>query len=327
MSRHDASRFGNIGLVFGGTSAEREVSLKSGAAAAAALNAMGIEYQVFDGAKAVIEAAHGRSIDTVLNLLHGRGGEDGCLQGALAIYDIDVTGSDLLSSALSMNKLQTKRIWRACGLPTPDWRVATSTADAERIIAELALPVFVKPAREGSSVGMSRVSTRQALRPALEQALLHDSIVLVERLVQGPEYTASILQQQSLPLIRITTPSGFYDYNAKYQSTQTRYACPCGLDVGREIELQELARQAFQLLGCSGWGRVDFMLDEDAAPWLLEANTVPGMTDHSLVPMAAAAAGLDFQELVWRILETACSHSAEQPLFNRQPKGSQSWDD
>ena len=307
MSGFDAKRFGRVGLALGGDSAEREVSLRSGRAVADALQRLGVDVIELDGVRAVVEAAHAGRIDCVFNVLHGRGGEDGCLQGALAAYGVPMTGSGLLASALAMDKLQTKRVWRACGLPTPDWRVAESTADAERIAAELPAPLFVKPAREGSSVGMRRVDDPGQLAEALTHALAHDRRVLVEVLVDGPEYTASLLGDRVLPLIRIETPRAFYDYDAKYASTDTRYHSPCGLDDDTEQALAALARDAFDVLGCSGWGRVDFLLDGDGRPWLLEVNTVPGMTGQSLVPMAARAAGLEFDTLVARILETAAA--------------------
>ena len=305
MSAFDAGRFGRVGLALGGESAERAISLKSGRAVAAALERLGADIVELDGVRATVDAAAAGRIDRVFNILHGRGGEDGCLQGALAAYGVPMTGSGLLASALSMDKLQTKRVWRACGLPTPDWQVAESADDAADIAELLPMPLFVKPAREGSSVGMRRVDRADRLADALAHALEHDRQVLVERLVDGPEYTASVLGETVLPLIRIETPRDFYDYDAKYASGDTRYHCPCGLDAGTEDGLAALAREAFEVLGCSGWGRVDFLLDGDGRPWLLEANTVPGMTDHSLVPMAAQVAGLTFDALVGRILETA----------------------
>lgn len=294
-----------LGLVCGGDSAERDVSLRSGAAVGQALTALGHDFETFHDPRALIEAVREGRVARVFNVLHGRGGEDGCLQGALALYRVPVTGSGVLGSALAMDKLMSKHIWRAAGLPTADWQLATDAGQAGAIARALPGPWFVKPAREGSSVGMSRVEHPDALADAIARALEHDREVLVERLIDGGEYTAAILDRQVLPLIRIATPREFYDYAAKYQAGDTQYHCPCGLVAAREAELAELAGQAFELLGCRGWGRVDFMLDRDGRPWLLEANTVPGMTDHSLVPMAARAAGLDFPALVERILETA----------------------
>lgn len=305
MTRFDPTRYGRLALVCGGDSAEREISLRSGRAVSASLVRTGVAHEVFDGPRAVIEAAREGRVETVLNMLHGRGGEDGCLQGALALFEVPVTGSGVLASALTMDKLQTKRVWCSVGLPTPQWRVAADSGEAGAIAHELGVPVFVKPTREGSSVGMSRVTRSADLAAAIDRALAHDDTALVERMIDGPEYTAAVLNGRALPLIRIATPREFYDFDAKYAAGDTEYHCPCGLPGGREAELQAMALQAFEVLGCSGWGRVDFLLDEDGGPWLLEVNTVPGMTDHSLVPMAAAAAGLGFDALVQRILETA----------------------
>jgi len=294
-----------LSLVCGGDSAEREVSLNSGAAVASALTRLGLEFDTYDDPRVLVEAAREGRVARVFNVLHGRGGEDGCLQGALALYRVPVTGSGVLGSALAMDKLMSKHIWRSAGLPTADWQVATDAGQADAVARALPGPWFVKPAREGSSVGMSRVEHSGGLATAISRALAHDREVLVERLIEGGEYTAAILDRQVLPLIRIATPREFYDYEAKYQAADTEYHCPSGIDAALENELAGLAGRAFELLGCRGWGRVDFMLDRDGRPWLLEANTVPGMTDHSLVPMAARAAGLEFPELVERILATA----------------------
>lgn len=308
MNDRDPLLFGHVALVIGGDSAEREVSLRGGRAVTAALEALDIQFSVVDGPKRLLEQVAAGHFDRVFNLLHGRGGEDGALQGALRLYGVPVTGSGVLASALSMDKLQSKRIWRACDLPTPDWQTARSRDDADAILSALEPPYFVKPAREGSSIGMTRVETGDGLADAIEKALAFDDTVLVERLIEGTEYTAAILQEKVLPLIRLETPREFYDYEAKYESGDTHYHCPCGLDAGTESKLAELCLNAFSVLGTSGWGRVDLMVDGDGQPWLLEVNTTPGMTDHSLMPMAAAAAGIDFEELVWRILTTSRSH-------------------
>lgn len=294
-----------LALICGGDSAERDVSLKSGAAVASALQALRIGFDRYDDVRDLLEAVRGGRVARVFNVLHGRGGEDGCLQGALALYRIPVTGSGVLASALAMDKVMTKRIWRSAGLPTADWQVASAAGQADEIAERLPGPWFVKPAREGSSVGMSRVERADQLAGAIGRALDHDREALVERLIEGGEYTAAIVDGRVLPLIRIATPRAFYDYQAKYQAADTEYHCPCGLDAALEAELARMAASAFEQLGCRGWGRVDFMLDGDRRPWLLEANTVPGMTDHSLVPMAAAAAGMSFEALVQRILATA----------------------
>lgn len=307
MSLGDPRKFGQVALVVGGDSGEREVSLRGGRAVAAAMERLGVEFSVVDGPRRLLEHVAAGHYDRVFNLLHGRGGEDGTLQGALRIYGVPVTGSNVLASALSMDKLQSKRVFAACGLPTPEWRVAHRVEDAQCILDELPPPLFVKPAREGSSLGMSRVLKREELAPALEKGLSYDTTVLVERMIAGPEYTAAILNGRALPLIRLTTPREFYDYQAKYEAGDTQYRCPCGLDESTESSLAELCLEAFQVLGTSGWGRVDLMMDEREQPWLLEVNTTPGMTDHSLMPMAAKAAGIDFEELVWRILETSLS--------------------
>lgn len=294
---------GRVALVIGGSSAEREVSLMGGRAVAAALDKLGVDHTVVDGPRALLDLVAAGRVDRVFNMLHGRGGEDGGLQGALRLYDVPCTGSGVLASALTMDKLQTKRIWTATGLPTPQWELMTDSALEDR--AEMKPPVFVKPAREGSSVGMSRVVDDGQLDQAVRLALEYDSQVLIEALVDGPEYTATILDGESLPLIRIETPREFYDYTAKYEADDTEYRCPSGLDAARERELQALCLRAFEVLGGSGWGRVDFLIDGSGQPWLIDVNTVPGMTGHSLVPMAARAAGMDFEELVWRILKTA----------------------
>lgn len=310
MKLGDPGQFGQVALVIGGESAEREVSLRGGQAVAAAMGRLGVEFSIVDGARRLLEQVAAGHHDRVFNLMHGRGGEDGQLQGALSIYGVPVTGSGVLASALSMDKLQSKRVFQACGLPTPEWRTATRPDQAASILAELPVPLFVKPSREGSSIGMSRVSRPEALEPALARALEHGPVVLVERMVVGAEYTAGVLGRQSLPLIRLETPREFYDYQAKYESTDTLYHVPCGLDAATEARLAELSLKAFDVLGTRGWGRVDLMLDEDGQAWLLEVNTVPGMTAQSLMPMAAQAAGISFDELVWKILETSLEGTA-----------------
>jgi D-alanine-D-alanine ligase len=305
MNPSDPRQFGHVALVVGGDSAEREVSLRGGRAVAAALESLGVQFSVVDGPRRLLEQVAAGHYDRVFNLLHGRGGEDGALQGALRIYGVPVTGSGVLASALTMDKLQSKRVWVACDLPTPAWRVAHAAADAAAIASALPEPWFVKPAREGSSIGMTRVSRAEDLAGAIDKALAFDPTVLVESLIEGVEYTAAILEDRVLPLIRLETPREFYDYEAKYESGDTRYRCPCGLSEAREAELGALCLEAFRVLGTTGWGRVDLMVDRDERPWLLEVNTTPGMTDHSLMPMAAHAAGIEFEELVWRILNTS----------------------
>ncbi len=307
MTRDQVLGMGHVALVIGGDSAEREVSLRGGEAVARALASLKVQYSVVDGPRRLLEQVAAGHYDRVFNLLHGRGGEDGALQGALRIYGIPVTGSGVLGSALTMDKLQTKRVWQACGLPTPPWQVATAASQAKAMVETLGLPLFVKPAREGSSIGMSRVDRIEQLGPAIEQALAFDERVLVERLIDGPEYTAAVLDGQVLPLIGLKPARTFYDYAAKYESGDTEYRCPCGLPEAEEAALVSLCAEAFEVVGASGWGRVDLMVDGQGQPWLLEVNTTPGMTERSLVPKAARAAGIEFEELVWRILKTSRS--------------------
>ena len=305
MSNDQAMKLGQVALVVGGDSAEREISLRGGKAVAAALERLGVQFSVVDGPRRLLEQVAAGHYDRVFNLLHGRGGEDGALQGALRIYGVPVTGSGVLASALTMDKVQTKRVWQSAGLPTAPWALATASDQATEIVDTLGLPLFVKPAREGSSIGMSRVDEASQLPAAIERALAFDGRVLVERLIDGPEFTAAILDGQVLPLIGLKPARTFYDYEAKYESGDTRYLIPCGLSETREAELAALCRQAFEVVDACGWGRVDLMLDRDGQPWLLEVNTTPGMTENSLVPKAAAAAGISFEELVWRILNTS----------------------
>lgn len=307
MMNSPFSRYGRVALVMGGQGAEREVSLDGGKAVADALRRLGVTLEVFDGIAALMQAVVSGRVDRVFNLLHGRGGEDGELQGALAAYGVPVTGSGILGSAVTMDKIASKRLWRGAEIPTPSWRVvdARVPADIQTIVDALGLPVFVKPAREGSSVGMSKVQTVDELGPALELATRYDRWLLVEAMVTGAEYTAGILDGQALPLIRIETPRAFYDYEAKYLTDDTEYHIPCGLDAASEAHCQRIALRAFEVLGGSGWGRVDFLLDGEGAPWMIDVNTTPGMTSHSLVPKAAAATGVDFDQLVGRILATS----------------------
>lgn len=299
---HDPAQFGRVGVLMGGWAAEREVSLVSGQAVLKALVRCGVDAHGVDVTRESIRQVVDAGFDRVFIALHGRGGEDGVIQGLLEACAIPYTGSRVLASALAMDKLRTKRLWAGAGLPTPPSVVMTAESDPDSVVAELGLPLMVKPANEGSSIGMSRVETRDALSRAFEEARRYDADVFAERWVHGREYTASVLGDTVLPLICIETTRAFYDYTAKYHADDTRYHCPAGLDDATEMMLARLARRAFEALGCSGWGRIDLICDGEGAPWLIEANTVPGMTDHSLVPMAARAAGIDFDELVWRIL-------------------------
>jgi D-alanine-D-alanine ligase len=300
-----ASEFGRVAVLLGGTSSERDVSLITGKAVLAALERRGVAVMGFDpGARALAELLE-LGIDRVWIALHGPGGEDGTLQGALEFLGLPYTGSGVMGSAIGMDKLRTKWLCQALGVSTAPFVVLRTPQDLDTAIEQLGLPVFVKPGSQGSSVGMARVERAEELRPAWEQALRFDPVVFAESLIPGAEYTVSILHDRALPSIRIETPRTFYDYEAKYLRNDTRYFCPSGLSAPAEEHLGRLALAAFEACGAEGWGRSDFMLDRTGRPQLLEINTVPGMTDHSLVPMAARAAGMDFEELVWRVLETS----------------------
>ncbi len=294
--------FGKVAVLLGGWSAEREISLISGGEVLKALQAAGVDAHGIDAGRDVLEVLKAGAFDRVFNMLHGRGGEDGVIQGALELIGLPCTGSGVLGSAVCMDKLMTKRLWRGAGLPTPDYQVLDGDTDWVVVASGLGLPLIVKPALEGSSIGMSKVETVGDLPEAYARAAACGGPVFAERWVTGTEYTAAILEGEPLPLIRLETPRAFYDYEAKYKAETTRYHVPCGLEAAVEQRFQSLALQAFEAVGARGWGRVDLMVDRVGVPWLIEVNTVPGMTDHSLVPMAARAAGLDFQALVLRIL-------------------------
>ncbi len=303
MNITDPKAFGRVAVVMGGDSAEREVSLKSGAGVLGALRSRGVDAHGIDGIPALLDALRAGHYARVFNILHGRGGEDGVLQGALEALRVPYTGSGVLGSALGMDKIRTKQIWETLGLPTARYRVvdALHAADVDAIIAAIGLPLIVKPSHEGSTVGISRAWNREQLISGIEAARTHDGEVLIEQLIEGDEYTVAILGRRALPSIRIVPAQGFYDYQAKYLADDTLYLCP-GLDGAAEAEMQALALAAFDAVGCSGWGRVDFMRDRDGRNVLLEVNTAPGMTDHSLVPKSAATVGIDYPELCWRIL-------------------------
>ncbi len=305
MTLGDPAHFGKVLVAMGGTSAEREISLIGGRAVLAALKRSGVDAEALVVGNRPLDDLRRKACDRVFNMLHGRGGEDGVFQGLLESLEIPYTGSGVLGSALGMDKLRTKLCWRGAGLPTPDWQLLDSPADLDQCIEILGFPVIVKPVLEGSSIGMARADDRWQLRAAWESARRFGCPVMAERWIEGTEYTAALLQQRMLPLIRLETPRSFYDYEAKYRADSTRYLCPCGLPEERERSLQSLARRACEVIGVSGWGRVDLFCDAAGQPWLIEVNTIPGMTDHSLVPMAAAAAGIAFDDLVWRILETS----------------------
>jgi D-alanine-D-alanine ligase len=297
------SEFGRVAVLMGGTSAEREVSLNSGNAVLTALKRKGVDAHGIDVGDDVLSQLRAGAFARAFIVLHGRIGEDGTIQGALELMGIPYTGSGVLGSALGMDKLRCKLIWSASGIPVADFVVLTPDMDLDGVVQRLGLPIFVKPAREGSSIGISKASSRAELEQAWTLAAKYDSVVLAERFVDGAEITCGILGERALPLIRIETTTEFYDYEAKYTRDDTTYRCPSGLDAALEYRLQDIARRAFDVIGCRGWGRVDFMLDRDGNPYVLEVNTVPGMTDHSLVPKAARHAGISFEDLCLRILE------------------------
>jgi D-alanine-D-alanine ligase len=300
-----AAEFGRVAVLFGGTSTEREISLLSGRAVLAALQRRGVDAHGFDPAERPLAALQQERFERVWIALHGPGGEDGTLQGALEFLGLPYTGSGVMGSAIGMDKLRTKRLAGAVAVPTADFVVLREAADLDLALERLGLPMIVKPATQGSSVGMSRVNAAAELRAAWEAAMQVDRCAFAEPWITGGEYTVAILQGRALPAIRIETPRAFYDYEAKYLRDDTRYHCPSGLSQPAEQHLAALAQAAFEACGAEGWGRADFMMDRTGRPLLLEINTVPGMTDHSLVPMAARAAGIDFGELVWRVLETS----------------------
>ncbi|MDF3934366.1 D-alanine--D-alanine ligase [Pseudomonas citronellolis] len=298
----DPRAFGRVAVLFGGKSAEREVSLKSGGMVLKALQDAGVDAFGIDVGDDLLQRLVSEKIDRAFIILHGRGGEDGSMQGLLEVAGIPYTGSGVLASALAMDKLRTKRVWLSLGLPTPAYAVLASEDDCRRAATELGFPLIVKPAHEGSSIGMAKVDGVEALIEAWRSAAEYDSQVLVEQWISGPEFTVASLRGQVLPVIGLGTPHSFYDYDAKYLANDTQYRIPCGLSPEKERELQDLTARACEALGIQGWGRTDVMQDAEGRFWLLEVNTAPGMTDHSLVPMAARAAGLDFQQLVLAIL-------------------------
>ena len=303
----NAREFGHVAVLMGGASAEREVSLMSGKAVLEALVSRGVDAAGFDPAERPLAELIATGFDRVFIALHGPGGEDGAVQGALEWMGLPYTGSGVLGSAVGMDKLRTKRLAGAAGVATPPWMLLTGAPDFERAVAELGLPLAVKPAAQGSSVGMSRVAAAGELPAAWRAASALDPVVIAERWITAGEYTVAVLQGEALPAIRIETPRDFYDYQAKYFADDTRYLIPCGLAQPAESALKRMALATFAATGASGWGRVDFVMDESGQGMLLEINTVPGMTSHSLVPMAARATGIDFAELVWRVLETSFS--------------------
>lgn len=301
-SQLPVAAFGRVAVLFGGKSAERDVSLKSGNAVLSALQGAGVDAFGIDVGDDVLERLLNEKIDRAFIVLHGRGGEDGSMQGLLECAGIPYTGSGILASALAMDKLRTKQVWQSLGLSTPRHAVLASADDCRRAAAELGFPLIVKPAHEGSSIGMAKVADVESLIAAWQDAAVYDSQVLVEQWIHGPEFTIAMLRGNVLPPIALGTSHSFYDYDAKYLADDTQYRVPCGLDADKEAELKALTAKACEAVGTQGWARADVMQDAEGRFWLLEVNTVPGMTDHSLVPMAALAAGLDFQQLVLAIL-------------------------
>ena len=309
MRINDAKQFGRVAVVMGGRSAERDVSLDSGRNVLAALKARGVDAHGVDGIPALLDALRAGHFARVFNILHGRGGEDGVLQGALQSLGVPCTGSGVLGSALSMDKIRTKQVWEALGLPTPGYVRHVAGDDIGAAIARVGLPAVVKPSHEGSSVGITRVRAQADLAEAVKLAARYDGELVIEQMIEGDEYTVGILQGEALPSIHIVPKAEFYDYHAKYVAEDTQYICP-GLDAAGEKEIRALALVAFNAAGCSGWGRVDVMRNRAGKFFLLEVNTTPGMTSHSLVPKAARAVGIPFEELCWRILETSFAEGA-----------------
>ncbi len=301
----DAHQFGRVAVLMGGSSAERVISINSGTAVYEALKRQGIEAVAINVEDNLIKQLSNNKIDRVFNIMHGRGGEDGLMQAVLETMKLPYTGSGIMASALTMDKLRTKLCWQGYGLLTPKWFLLESEKDIEPCIEYLAFPVIVKPALEGSSLGMSKAKNKQELIEAFNIASKYQCDVYAEQWLRGEEYTVAILEDEALAIIRLETANTFYDFEAKYHSNKTKYHCPCGLTQQQENEIKALALDACKVVGVTGWGRVDLFIDETGNSQLIEVNTVPGMTDHSLVPMAAKADGIKFDELVWRILETS----------------------
>jgi D-alanine-D-alanine ligase len=315
----DARDFGRVAVMLGGFSSEREVSLDTGNAVLAALLNRGVDAQSWDPAEQAISEFAAAGFDRVWIALHGPGGEDGALQGLLQWLGTPYTGSGVMASAIAMDKVRSKHLFRAAGIPTPDYAVIATREEAAVAAEDLGFPLIIKPSGQGSSVGMSKLFERGELNKAVDEALRYGETALLETCITGDEFTVAILQGEALPTIRIETPRVFYDYRAKYESDRTEYICPGTDDQSDEARYAELALAAFAELGCSGWGRVDFMTGSDGQPLCLEVNTVPGMTSHSLVPMAARQSGIDFDELCWRILET--SFVAEESAYRAKEAG------
>lgn len=297
---------GKVAVLLGGRSAERDISLKSGQAVLAALQRNRVDAHAFDPAGQPLENLLQQGFSRAFIALHGRYGEDGSVQGALELMDLPYTGSGILASALAMDKWRAKMIWQSAGISTPDYVMLDANSNFQEVVDRLGLPLIIKPVREGSTLGLSKVEHKQDMQAAYQIAARHDSLVMAEQFIQGIELTAAILDDTPLPLVRIDVAEGLYDYQAKYFSDKTRYTCPGGLAEALTTRIQQQALHAHRILGCTGWSRVDLILDKNEHPFFLEANTSPGMTDHSLVPMAAQAAGISFDELVMRILALTC---------------------
>lgn len=314
MAFRNPKEYGKVAVLMGGTSAEREMSLQSGKSVLAALLNKGVDAYAVDAAHDAIYTLQQGDYNRVFNILHGRGGEDGVIQGALEMIGLPYTGSGVLASALGMNKLRTKEIWKANELPTPEFLRLSRKSDIPRVVEKLGLPVMVKPAREGSSIGVAKANSADDVDRAWHDALEFDDIVIAERFVRGGEYTIGIVGRNALPIIRVETPSGFFDYHAKRAANPANYFCPSGLDTAREESYKNLALKAFEALGAKGWARVDMMADEQGKPWLIEINTLPGMSDQDLIPMAAKAAGIEYDDLVLSILESSAADQDEGEL-------------
>ena len=303
----NSANFGKVAVLLGGTSAEREISLNSGSRVLDALQRQGIDAHSFDPAERKLDELSG--FDRAFIALHGRHGEDGTIQGALELMHIPYTGSGVMASAIGMDKWRTKLLWHSIGLSIPEFVMLTADSDFEAVEKQLGLPLFVKPACEGSSIGVSKVQAPGKLRDAFIDAVKHDPLVMAEKGILGGEYTVAIIGEgntmQALPIVKIEPATEFYDYEAKYLRDDTTYRCPCHLTEARELELRAQALEAFRILGCRGWGRVDFLMDKQGQAYFLEVNTSPGMTDHSLVPMAARVAGISYDQLVLRVLALA----------------------
>lgn len=302
--QRSAAAYGRVAVVMGGRSSEREVSLQSGTAVLQALQRSGVDVVGIDADAGLLQQLLQEKVERVFIMLHGRDGEDGKLQGALDWLGLPYTGSGVLASALAMDKIRTKLLWQRLGISTPDFVQLAETSDFAAVLTQLG-PCFVKPVNEGSSIGIGGASTVVQLQEAFRKARDYDSEVVAERWIKGREYTVAILHEQVLPVIELQTDNAFYDYEAKYLSNDTRYLCPCDLAAAEALQLQEQAMKAYRAVGCTGWGRVDAMRDDEGRFWLLEVNTAPGMTSHSLVPMAARAAGIDFDTLALQILDSS----------------------